>query len=599
MGPGNRGNPGSPGNPTNAGTTGPTTRVRGGMRPTTGSARRRASTETVDRWEYWWEYNKEPFLRLPPKTQSVLSGSTGFYTGRGKRVVVGARPTRRDVLERIVPLLEQLLEERDADIVDSSALALARILPASDAPRSLGKLCSTLGHRERTPREAAALAFGVLGSTDATSVLTHLLLDSRTGRWLTRRDSEVEERVRAFAAASLGLIGDPSAADDLMSVINDPRLRSRRDLQAMALLALGLMSEGHERVVPFLLERVRDRTLDQAVRAQAPVALGRLLSRGGDHKGVERSGAIPHLLELLGSNSTDRVLRQSLALALGMLGDLSQAEVIDALVHAVRKETDAMTRHFSIMALARIGNRGQDRDELVEAHSRLRTFFLRELTRPERMTHQPFAALGLAVYARGWDPSICREVGEILLQQFQRASNPSSQSAMAVALGLLDYQAARTSLWDELLESRDPSLRGYLALSVGLLRDRSRAAGLREMIVQRGLSPLYRLQLARALGLMGDPAAVPTLVGCLESSSTLAESSSLAQAIGVIREASALDELLMLASDRGKPGLQRSFGVIALGLLAQKHELPWNTVFAVDSNYTVSVPALREILDIL
>ena len=50
------------------------------------------------------------------------------------------------------------------------------------------------------------------------------------------------------------------------------------------------------------------------------------------------------------------------------------------------------------------------------------------------------------------------------------------------------------------------------AVALGLMRANEKAPSLREMIQEKGLDYRLRMQLARALGLMGDPQAVQTLL---------------------------------------------------------------------------------------
>jgi HEAT repeat protein len=372
----------------------------------------------------------------------------------------------------------------------------------------------------------------------------------------------------------------------------------------MAILALGLMKEDHDKIVPYLMDLMGDRGLDRVVRAQAPVALGRLhtYSLDSDGKGgsPEAKASLTRLMGIFENDKTDNDLKRSVALALGMLAEITDTEVIDALLFAIEKATDDQTRHFSIMALARIGGRDRNFAANAEAHNKLKAFFLKELTKPKRITHQPYGAMGLAVYAKGLqDQGTTKEAGDKLLEQFNRTSNPSYRGSMAVALGLLEHKVAQDALWDKFLDSRDQPLKGYIAIGLGLMRANSKAPELRTLILQKGLQPKFRLQLARSLGLMGDADAVKTLIDYLQTASTLAESSSSAQALGLIGDKSAIADLIAICSSQSKSDLQRGFAAVALGILAEKDDIPWNAVFAVDSNYRAKVPALSEILDIL
>jgi hypothetical protein len=72
-----------------------------------------------------------------------------------------------------------------------------------------------------------------------------------------------------------------------------------------------------------------------------------------------------------------------------------------------------------------------------------------------------------------------------------------------------------------------------------------------------------------------------------------------AQALGLIGDRSAVDPLLDIVKTTTNVDLQRAFAAVALGIIGEKEDLPWNYVFSVNSNYRAKVPALSEILDIL
>ncbi len=615
--PGNPGGPGSPspgrGAPTagvgrsaasGGGPRSPAIANAGQGRVTTGGVlfRSRARGEGFERWEFWWAHNKEPFLNLRAHLEKsqVRTGSGGFFVGRQKRNRANAtqRPDATDVKQRILPKLLPLLAEKHPDLVDSAALAVARMLREQEAVQALPALIQTLGHDEKTARESATLALGVLGSREAVEVLRHLLLDTSEGRRLTRKPAEVEDLVRAFAAAGLGLLGDPSTIEDLQRVALDRRLSSKHDLQAMALLSLGLMRERHEEIVPFLLKCMTHRQLARIVRAQAPIALGRLAARDSLSVGVA-TAALGEVLDLFCDDKTDHDLKRSLAICLGMLATMDDTQAVDVLMQAVQQESDAQVRHFSMMALAQIGAADLEPDRHSETHAQLEKFFLRELA-SRRVTHRPFGSLGLAVYARSEQlPSLASRATSKIMEAFAQTNNPSHKGAMAISLGLLGAKEAAELLWEEFQSSNDQILKGYLAVALGMTRRLEDLSTIHSLIQKNGLDFKFRLQLARALGLSGDDQAVSTLVEYLQSADTVNETSTAAQALGLIGDRTAIDPLVAVVEDRSKAPLQRGFACVALGIIAEKVDLPWNVAFSVNSNYRAKVPALSEILDIL
>jgi len=615
--PGNPGGPGTPGPgaPTTGGGKGPTTGGvpsaptaggGAGMRPTTGGlGGGRRGGEGFERWEFWWEHNKDPFLNLKARLGAgqVTSGTGGFLTGRAKQneAVSSNRPTAADVKNLLVPAFVEALKETHPDIVDSAALAIGRTTRAEDGAEALQALTAALGHSERTAREAATLAMGVLGTSGAIETLRGLLNDTQDARRATNHPQGVEDQVRAFAAASLGLIGDAKAIDELKKAVTDPNLSSKLGIKAMSILALGMMNDRHSEVVQFLLQLMEDRSLNNIVRAQAPIALGRL-NRQTDSGSVEARQMLGlKIVPLFDDDKTDNDLRRSLAICIGMLATVEDAKAIESLLNYVAKGNDEQTRHFAIMALAEIGERDADSARHADVHDKLREFFLRELTQPKKITHQPYGALGLGVYCRNksFSSDVKNAAATKLQEAFNTTSNPSYQGAMAIALGLLDYKAAADDLWARFEDSNDQPLKGYIAVSLGLMRVNKNSETLRALISKKGLEQKFRLQIARSLGLMSDVQAVQTLIDYLQNAETIAESSSAAQALGLIGNRDSIGPLLTILKNKSKQPLQRGFAAVALGIIAEKADLPWNAVFSVNSNYRAKVAALSEILDIL
>ena len=615
--PGNPGGPATPGPgaPTTGGAKGPvtggvpsapTTGGGAGMRPSTGGlGGRKGSSEGFERWEFWWEHNKDPFLELKARMSggAVSSGAGSFLAGKLKpsEALSANRPSANEVRNDILPALIDALSETHPDIVDSAALAIGRSLRSDDAAVALDALKKTLGHTEKTGRESATLSLGVLGSIDSITVLREILNDTAKGREITNHPQGVEDLVRAFAATSLGLIGNEAAIEDLKKVASDPNLSSKLGVKAMSILALGLMDKGHEEIVKFLLDTMADRSMNSIVRAQAPIALGRLNRQVEGGSPAARQVLSPKVIPLFQDDKTDNDLRRSLSICIGMLATVENSDAVDVLMNAAAKSNDDQTRHFSIMALAEIGARDEEPAKHAEVHAKLKEFFLREMTQPKHIQHQPFGALGLAVYSRNvhLDQGDRDQAASSLLEAFNKTSNPSYQGAMAIGLGLLDSKLAAEDLWKKFEDSNDQALKGYIAVSLGLMRVSTKAEALREWIQKKGLESKFRLQLARALGLMADTQAVSTLVEYLQNAETNAESSSAAQALGLIGDKSAVPLLLQILRNKSKQPLQRGFAAVALGIIAEKKSLPWNTVFSVDSNYRAKVDALSEILDIL
>jgi HEAT repeat protein len=564
---------------------------------------KRGNTGSEDQWEFWWEANDDAFLNLKDRMRRghVSTAISSQLTSRlsSERNELASRTTAED-RARIVAVLLGSLDSKEADIVDSAVLSLARIVRAEDASSVLPAVIKVLSHPERTPRQSAALALGVLGAPEAVPTLRELLLDTPEGRRLTGQTGAVEDFVRAFAAASLGMIGSPEVAPDLKRVVVDPSLRANDDVKSLAVLALGLVKDGHETIVPVLQSVLADRSLAPVVRAQAPIALARIAEQpnGRDAARAALSSLVGRFLE-----EREDDVKRSLAIAFGRIATLDDAEVVSTLADATQGK-DALTRHFALMALADLGARDPAPDHHADAQKKLAELFRNTLQKPKQLSERPYAALAMAVHARGErvelaDRSIKERAKETLHEMFVSENNPSYRGAFAIGLGLLGALEADEDLHVAFEDSRDAPMRGYVAVAFGLMLDHKRADEVRDLIDDKGIETRFRLQLARSLGLLGDAGAVPTLLQTLEQAQSQYEVSSTVQALGLIGDRTAVDPLVKLFGDPSQVPLRRGFAAVALGLLAEKSELPWNAVFTVASNYRAKTPALAEIFDIL
>src|SRR5688572_16218081 len=385
---GGAGNPG-PTTPNSPG--GPTT---GGLRVSGPTTARRAAVESPERWEYWWEANQELYLRLRSRTANTTPSAPGSSSKNDVPPV--RRVSAADVRALVLPALLTALSDREADVADSAALALARCVTPDQANLALDPLLRALDHPEKTVRESATLALGVLGSPDALPALRALLLDQADGRRMTAHPAGVEEQVRAFAAASIGLIGDAAAVPDLVQSLESAQ--AGRSVSQLAVLSLGLARGRPSECAARLLKTMSQRDLDPLVRAQAPIALARLAETPeGESAARATLGA---LVTALLDDATAADVRRSTAIALGRLARIEAQEAALALQSLVQRGNDGPARQLALIALAEIGARDADARRHGETHQSIERFLLGQLANPSRANLRPFAALALGIWGR-------------------------------------------------------------------------------------------------------------------------------------------------------------------------------------------------------
>ena len=137
------------------------------------SPRATGGADDLTLWQFWWEFNKEPFLNLRAAIHSggALTGSDDFFLGRGEKEDAKDtyRPSEEVIRQQIVPALINALEtERQNDIVTGAMIALAKIGDAKDeAGQEEGGYAEVikkfLNDSSQEIKETAALALGILG----------------------------------------------------------------------------------------------------------------------------------------------------------------------------------------------------------------------------------------------------------------------------------------------------------------------------------------------------------------------------------------------------------------------------------------------------
>lgn len=599
--PSNSGGPTTPGpqGPSAAGPRGPATpsAPSGPAGPrgsrTGGMAKKRFSGGMgFERWEFWWENNKDAYLNLKNRLggTSNVSGSSGFLVGRGRKDTArtSKRPSPDMIKNDILPSLLKALEEDHPDILDSAVLAIARTTRASDAPLVLDQIAALLSSKYETAQQSACLSLGVLGSQEAFQTCYDLMVDSAAGRKLVG-GGKVPRLVRAFAALSLGLIGSEQSSPKLKLIIDKEDEKTQKDLIACAITALGLMKnvDGKDENVRYLIRLLENSKMDPFLKAYIPTALGKL----------GNPVALSPIVKVYKEDKVNDWIRQSCAVAMGQLATIEDDEVINLLIKYVKEGKDVQTRHFGFIALAQIGSRDQDFNAHKEQHDKIHKFFLSQISRPSKTQHLSWASLSGAIHAMKHDALKAAIINK-LQEKFPETKDPSEKGAIAVSLGLLNAANTAEMLFEEFNDTKNKALQGNLCIGLGLMSWTKAAETFRDIAANEMVFRL-RLQAATALGLMGDTEAVDVLITALKEGQTLSVTSAAAKALGLIGDQTAIIPLREILEDKRANNLARAFSAVALGIIGEKTDLPWNAVISENFNYRAKVDALSEVLDIL
>ncbi|MBL8729781.1 MAG: HEAT repeat domain-containing protein [Planctomycetes bacterium] len=593
--------------------------------------------DDLTRWEFWWEFGKDPYLRLRDAVDAgrrAVSPEDALLNPRfhDRRRAI-ERPTEAD-LQRVADSLARTLQQAaDRDTVSACLVALGKIGRDGRDWKLFDSVVPFLARNDQEQRETAALALGIAarGDDESLTLLADLARDADAARRLSGQTA-VNERTRAFAAFGLGLqlreLRRPAAAfrtvTGLRALVADRALGW--NLRVAAIEALGLFPGDWDGVAPHALRQGIVDELgafylaaagpgEQLVQAHVPPMLGRLLALDDPATARwQQVFATDLARDLDGAVAADPRgkssphIAQSCALALGSLcqpwdgDDSADAATCELLWRVHRQHRDQQTRSFALLALARIGG------------TRVRDRMLAGLPQASAAIELPWYAIALGVWsarrlesglATGAAVDIDRGVADALRAAFRAARTPAAIGSLGLALGLMQDVESGAAVRSALVQNahRD-DLAGYLALGLGLMGDHDATGEVRALVRASVRRPQVLQQGVRTLGLLGDFTVVDELCQQLQHPEpSLLRLSAVAAALGQIGDRRSLEPLLAMLDDERLTPLTRAFAAVALGTVCDPAPLPWNAAYATTTNYRAATETLTDgaagILDIL
>jgi HEAT repeat protein len=544
-------------------------------------------------------------------------------------------------------LLGSLEKETNNDIVTGCLIALAKI---GDAPSETGDsqfekvISKFLSDKNQEISETAAVALGILANPKSIGTLKLLLTDSSEGRKLVGQP-EVNYRTRAFAAYGLGLIGKLTGSEEdrkqivtiLRQTIESDNTKTR-DLKVSCVISMGLAAletmdagapaEKKGELAPpessrlaqleYLLAFLKNDQQNYLVRAHCPTALARLLVGlpPEQHKAY-RELIANDLLERIDPKKKEKVeVVQSSVLALGLIGTNDGADPLDkrireTLVAVPKDVSDQQARNFAMIALAKIGGRTASGAKDAEGGIEEITKGLLAQLADGKSSVKAWAGLSCGVMANKLAESSSASSKIPTLQSAVRTAmedegkDPSKLGAFAIASGIMGDVEAKPILMKRLDSEKDETARGYVAIGLGLMNARDAVEKINKIVDDSKYRPDLLKQAAIALGLLGDKELVPKLITLLGESKGLATQASLSSALGFIGDQRSIEPLVQMLQNDSLTERARGFAAVALGIVADKEALPWNSKIGLDINYRASTETLTNqasgtgILDIL
>lgn len=533
-GPNGPGNP--PGNPTPGGPRG------GGVTP--GQA---------PTWRNWWDRNREEYFDLRERRAARSSGQDDRYQGEE----IHKAATRKDIRERIIPVLIAATKDNHADVRDAAAIALGR---AGEVPE-LEALMKLFDDNQRRVREAAMLGVGLIGDPRGEKALTKILEAPRTSF-----------RERGVAAIALGFSGGDRARKALTKNLGSrrpfPKATRVKSREVEGCRALGLALLGGSDPVAVLTEALRKgKTKDQNFQPMVLTGLARL----------REASVAEHALRAFGERDND--VRRAAAILAGRALQGGNEKQVKALIKRFRKEKDAHARGFALISLGRAAH--------PLAVAELKTVLAKGKRREER----GFAALALGM---------TRDAAGIELMQklLKKEKDATLRGALAVGLGIAGDRATAPELHTVLDKVGNPELRADLVTSLAMLEYEKALPSIRKVTGEAKNERLVR-DCGNALALMQDASSLDHMLRILENSGSIAVKGGMASALGRAGDRRTIDRLIKLVTDKKQTDLTRAFAVVALGLIGDKSPRSAFSRISIDSNYALqNAAALKQVIDI-
>jgi len=626
----------APSGPATGGPAGPSTggpgAPGGGRGPTTGG-RGAQIEDDLTTWNYWWEFNKDPFIRLKDAVQAggPTTGSDDFYLGSTRRndAKDSLKPTDEQINGEILPALKKAIDSTEQrDINSSCMVAMAKI--GRDHPdfKLIDVFTPRLKKADQEVRETAALSLGIaaIAGEIEMDLLVGLALDKDKGR--AAAGGSVDDRTRSFSLYGLGLTANKTtdvkikrrAFEAMKEVLANDQVSNRNlkvaAINGMSILNIGTASDDAKTLLGdavAALESYYMKSLgsgEQLIQSHCPTAIAKLIGR--DHDRAD------HFKELFAADLEEKgkvkrssiYIPQSCAQALGLLAkpfeDKDEKVSTDAkysklLFELWGNHKDVQTRNFALLSLGLIGGK-QNRDIL-----------LKEFDRASKDQQKPWCALALGVLTffkheeakKTGVPYEDSVLAETLTKELKDGKNVSLTGALAISLGLIQARDAADEMRRRMLDNvAKEEMAGYLAIGLALMNDTASIEDINNVVKQSVRRTELLQQAAIALGKLGDKRVAETLQQLMtDGEPNLAKLSAIASALGFIGDQRTIAPLKKMLFDDKLQELSRAFAAVALGGIADKEPMPWNSKIGQNINYRASVETLTNkstgILDIL
>lgn len=522
------------------------------------------------RWERWWHESLYEMLRNDRRPTTAAADGL----------------VRHDALE----VLRSALRSGHDEERRAAALALARSSPEG----VVGDLVFALSDSNEEVRTSIVLALGLCGAEEARSYLDALVRDNRFGRsTLGSRRQPIPRDLRCVAALALGLLPPRETCTAIHDILAEPA-EHHPDLYLAAALGLGLqgaampaaddregrfgmLSDGVNPCAARLkryLELLGDETVDARARG---ALLGALMAAAPREFGV-----LDKALEFLASDKV--VLSRSAAVALQRVDPEHRERALEGLWSRVADRSDATAAGLALVTIGRIADDEAFR-KLVE-------------TVNLNPALQPYQAFAMAEASR--QRPLRRAAALLRLRSMLDRALVDDQSglgAIMLALGLLHDDGSVERL-EAIASGHDAEgLKAAATLSLSLAGGKvpmmDDLAG--KLIVMDRDAGFLVHNGALALALSRGADSIEGLASILENRRDEYSLGGIARAIGLVGDPKAIPLLIEIAENPKEDASARAFALGAIGLLLERRDFPMSRLREI-APLPIASRVLRETL---
>ncbi len=491
-------------------------------------------------------------------------------------------PTAMDVTDVAVQIAKLLAKSMDRDTSSACLLALAKIGPKRAGFDLTDMFTRFLSRGDQELRESAALSLGISGSLDQATVqiLTDLIEDNARGRDLSGK-SAVNERTRAFAAFASGLLLNRSreagASMRLTRQLQTVLAQSSKHGRNLVVAAIEAMA-----LFPRDWDGAAANTLRRGIVAELGSYYDKKLGAGEQLVQAHVPTALARLLpsrSIHGIKWRDRFAKD---LALGLPSSSGRNVKVN---HHIAQSCALALGSMCEPWHTENSSSNASGELLIRVHQEHR----------DQQTRS-FAALALA--RMGGKKSM-----SYLVSELSEANKALEQPWLAMALGVIAakqraagthfgsdaaaYEAVTTSLLKQFKKARNPGTIGALAIALGLTGTGEARDTLRDSLVKNHKRDGIAGYVALGLGLLQDASAVNDLRELREQSSrrpfVLMQT---VRALGLLGDHTLTEQLSAELAEPGSTVMRLAATATALAQIGDRRCLPALRALANNSNVT-------------